>query len=168
VSSQEVWKIHDLPPETAPDALLLETMGSFKGRVAMRSMGLEIWKPTKTDKKEALTKFREMQTPEGRFQLGLVCGLASYIHCFPEALRKGLPEDLQHPSHHKAKLVTTVTIDPKFRLESTMHASPIGHERRGHFRFLSPPHFLARRFVWVSPAHVGGETKHVLPPEELP
>ena len=99
----------------------------------------------------------------------LAYGVLLYAHCFPEAIKEGLPEDLAHPSHHAyASTTQTLEVHPQVCYGGT-HASPQAHYRRGHFRTLRSERWGASRgkTVFVHETFVKGKAVTVLEPEEI-
>lgn len=78
----------------------------------------------------------------------LFAGLGMYCECFPEMLKKGLPESLKHPSHHQFECLANLEVSPKVCHGGT-HASPMAHYRTGHFRTLRSERFTHKRFQVV-------------------
>ena len=105
--------------------------------------------------------------PHVKKHLQFALGLATYVTCFPETVKAGVPEDLKHPSQHQAKQILTVGVSEKISLGGT-HASPVSHFRTGHFRVLKSERFTNKRFevIFVHETFVKGKAVTVLSPEE--
>ena len=97
----------------------------------------------------------------------LISGLGLYWNCFPETIKDGIPEDLQHPAYHANKSNRTISVSSK--IFGGDHASPTAHFRKGHFRCLRSERYKNKRFqvVFVHETFVGGKAKTTIPPEEV-
>lgn len=112
---------------------------------------------------------RETIISEDTWYVKLLAGLGLYMSCFPDAIIDGIPSWLKHPAHHQHKVIKTITIADKIKLDAGgTHDSPTAHFRVGHFRLLVSPRFVNKRFqtVFVCGTFVKGKCKFVLTPEE--
>ena len=94
----------------------------------------------------------------------------AYMEAFPEQVRAGVPEDLKHPAHYRRTENMSVGVAPQIRNSNGgTHASPEGHYRVCHLRFLRSQRFRNKRFqfVLVDGTFVGkGEARTVAGPDE--
>lgn len=102
-----------------------------------------------------------------RWYIRLAYGVMLYAHCFPEAIREGLPEDLAHPAHHDYT-AKTLEVHPDVCHGGT-HASPIAHYRSGHFRTYRDERYtkVKGQTLFVRESFVKGKAHTVLEPEAV-
>ena len=109
--------------------------------------------------------------PEMAWLQRLLCGLGTYLDCFPEALRPGIPKDMANPGWRSPCPTFTINQADEIKLpQGGTHASPCGHLREGHFKTLRSEKYTKKRYqtIFVHGCFVNGKASTVLSPEEVP
>jgi hypothetical protein len=92
--------------------------------------------------------------------INVVSGLFSYMECFPDAVKQGVPEDIKHPAHFKG--IEGRTVDGSQVIGERGAVTP--HFRNGHFRVLRSERFTKKRYqvIFIKECFVKGRAATVL------